>query len=210
MPSYLMDKPQLIQSLKSKGFHERILGAFEKVKREDFLPENFKKLAYEDIALPITNDQTMSQPSTIALSLSLLKLKDNHKVLEIGSGCGYVLALMSEIVGEKGKVYGVEIVKNLADKSIQNLEEYNKFNNIKVYSRNGKVRTEEAPFNRILISAALEGVPKEILEQLDDNGLLVAPIGPGSMQTLTLIRRIGDKFVIEKEIPGFIFVHFED
>ena len=207
---YLMNKDELIHSLKTKGFHERILSAFEKVKREDFLPDNFKKLAYEDIALPITNDQTMSQPSTIALSLSLLKLKDNHKVLEIGSGCGYVLALMSEIVGEKGKVYGVEIVKNLADKSIQSLEEYNKYNNIKVYNMNGKVKSEEVPFNRILISAALEEVPREVLEQLDENGLLVAPIGPGSMQTLTLIRRTQDKFVIEKEIPGFIFVHFED
>jgi protein-L-isoaspartate(D-aspartate) O-methyltransferase len=117
---------------------------------------------------------------------------------------------MSEIVGEKGKVYGIEIVKNLAEKSIQNLAGYNQYNNILVYSRNGKVRADEAPFNRILISAALEEVPREVLEQLDDNGLLVAPIGPGSMQTLTLIRRTQDKFVIEKEIPGFIFVHFTD
>jgi protein-L-isoaspartate(D-aspartate) O-methyltransferase len=205
-----MDKEGLIHSLKDKGFHERIINAFEKVKREDFLPENFKKLAYEDIALPLTHDQTMSQPSTIALSLSLLKIKENHKVLEIGSGCGYVLALLSEIVGEKGKVYGVEIVDILAKKSIEDLKEYNKFNNITVYNRNGKIKPDEAPFNRILISAALEQVPKEILEQLDENGILVAPIGPGSMQTLTLIRRTKDNFTIEKEIPGFIFVHFVD
>jgi protein-L-isoaspartate(D-aspartate) O-methyltransferase len=200
-----MDKDELIRSLKSKGFHERIINAFEKVKRENFLPENFKKLAYEDIALPISKDQTMSQPSTIALALSLLKLKENQKVLEVGSGCGYVLALMSEIVGEKGKVYGVEIVESLAKRSIDDLKEYN---NITVYNRNGKVKSEEAPFNRILISAAVEEVPKEILEQLEENGILVAPIGPGSMQTLTLIRRTKDKFDVEKEIPGFIFVHF--
>lgn len=202
-----MDKDELIRDLKNKGFNEKIINAFEKVKREDFLPENFKKLAYEDIALPISRDQTMSQPSTIALAFSLLKLKENQKVLEIGSGCGYVLALISEIVGENGKVYGVEIVKNLAEKSIQDLKQYN---NIIVYNRNGKIKAEEAPFNRILISAALEKVPKEILEQLDENGILVAPIGPGSMQTLTLIRRTKDKFTIEKEIPGFIFVHFVD
>jgi protein-L-isoaspartate(D-aspartate) O-methyltransferase len=207
---FSMDKAELIQSLRNKGFHERIINAFEKVNREDFLPENFKKLAYEDIALPLTHDQTMSQPSTIALSLSLLKIKENHKVLEIGSGCGYVLALLSEIVGEKGKVYGVEIVESLAKKSIEDLKKYNKFNNITVYNRNGKVRAEEAPFNRILISAALEEVPKEILEQLDENGILVAPIGPGSLQALTLIRRTKDNFTIEKEIPGFIFVHFVD
>jgi protein-L-isoaspartate(D-aspartate) O-methyltransferase len=205
-----MDKAELIQSLRNKGFHERIINAFEKVNREDFLPENFKKLAYEDIALPLTHDQTMSQPSTIALSLSLLKIKENHKVLEIGSGCGYVLALLSEIVGEKGRVYGVEIVKDLAEKSIEDLKVYNIHNNIKVYNRNGKIKPEEAPFNRILISAALPEVPKEILEQLDENGILVAPIGPGSLQALTLIRRTKDNFDVEKEIPGFIFVHFVD
>jgi protein-L-isoaspartate(D-aspartate) O-methyltransferase len=205
-----MDKEGLIHSLKDKGFHERIINAFESVKREDFLPENFKKLAYEDIALPLTHDQTMSQPSTIALSLSLLKIKENHKVLEIGSGCGYVLALLSEIVGEKGKVYGVEIVKDLAERSIEDLKVYNIHDNITIYNRNGKIKPEEAPFNRILISAALPEVPKEILEQLDENGILVAPIGPGSMQTLTLIRRTKDKFDVEKEIPGFIFVHFVD
>lgn len=202
-----MDKSQLIDLLKRENFSEKIINAFEKVKRENFVPENFKKLSYEDIALPITNDQTISQPSTIALALSLLKLKENQKVLEIGSGCGYVLALISEIVGKNGKVYGVEIVQSLADRSIQNLKQYK---NIVIYNRNGKIRAEEAPFNRILISAALQEIPKEILEQLEENGIIVAPIGPGFMQTLTSIRRIKDKFVVEKEIPGFIFVHFVD
>jgi protein-L-isoaspartate(D-aspartate) O-methyltransferase len=200
-----MDKSQLITLLKREGFHERIINAFEKVSREEFIPENFKKLAYENIAIPITNEQTMSQPSTIAIALSLLKLKENQKVLEIGSGCGYVLALMSEITGEKGKVYGVEIVKSLAENSIQNLFEYK---NIKIYNRNGKIKAEEAPFDRILISAAVEEIPKEIFDQLGENGIIVAPIGSRFMQTLTSIRKTGNKQVIEKEMPGFIFVHF--
>lgn len=200
-----MDKTELIRSLKNKGFHDNIIHAFEIVKREDFVNENFKKLAYEDIALPLTNEQTISQPSTIALALSLLKLKENHKVLEIGSGCGYVLALMAEIAGKEGKIYGVEIVKELAEKSIENLKQYN---NITVYNRNGKIRAEEAPFNRILISAAISEIPHEILDQLADNGIIVAPMGSEYMQTLTSIRKINDKFVVEKEIPGFIFVHF--
>lgn len=202
---YLVDKTQLIALLRHEGFHERIINAFEKVNREDFLPENFRKMAYENIALPISSEQTMSQPSTIALSLSLLKIKENQKVLEVGSGCGYVLALLSEIVGEKGQVYGVEIVKSLADNSIHVLKNYN---NIKVYNRNGKIKAEEAPFNRILISAAVPEVPKEIYAQLGENGVLVAPIGSRFMQTLTSIRKTKDKLVIEKEIPGFVFVHF--
>lgn len=200
-----MDKQELIRSLKNKGFQEKILGAFQKVKRENFISENFQKLAYEDIALPLSNDQTISQPSTIALALSLLKLKENQKVLEIGSGCGYTLALISEIIGENGKAYGAEIVKELACQSIENLKEYS---NIKVYNRNGKVNFEEAPFNRILISAAISEIPHEILDQLADNAIIVAPLGSDFMQTLTSIRKIEGKFVVEKEIPGFIFVHF--
>lgn len=202
-----MDKEELIRSLKNKGFHERIIAAFQNVKRENFVHENFQRMAYEDIALPLSNDQTISQPSTIALALSLLKLRENQKVLEIGSGCGYTLALIADIIGEEGKAYGVEIVKELAEESIQNLKE---FHNITIYNQNGKVKLEEAPFNRILISAALPQIPHEILEQLEENGLIVAPLGSGFMQTLTSIRKKDGKFIFEKQIPGFIFVKFVD
>ncbi|MGY4884044.1 MAG: protein-L-isoaspartate O-methyltransferase family protein [Nanobdellota archaeon] len=200
-----MDKEELIRSLKNKGFHERIITAFQHVKREDFVHENFRKMAYDDIALPLSNDQTISQPSTIALALSLLKLKENQKVLEIGSGCGYTLALIAEIIGPQGKAYGVEIVKELAEESINNLKDYP---NTVIYNRNGKLKGDETSFNRILISAALTEIPHEVLDQLADNGIIVAPIGSDFMQTLTSIRKIEGKYVVEKEIPGFIFVHF--
>lgn len=201
-----MDKSQLIALLKHDNFQEKIINAFEKVRREDFIQDSLKKLAYENIALPISESETISQPSTIALALSLLKLKESHKVLEIGSGCGYVLALISEIIGEKGKVFGIEIVKELAESSKKLLKNYK---NVEVFNRNGnKGFPEKAPFDRILISAALEKIPKEILEQLNERGIIVAPIGPGFMQTLTSIKRAGNEFVVEKEIPGFIFVHF--
>lgn len=200
-----MDREGLIKSLRAKGFKDNIIHAFYNVRREDFVQENFKSMAYEDIALPLTNDQTISQPSTIALALSLLKLKENHKVLEIGSGCGYTLALIAEIIGEQGKAYGVEVVKELADFSVKKLKEYP---NVKIYNQNGKEKIEEAPFNRILISAALSEIPHEILEQLADNGIIVAPLGSGFLQTLTAIRKVAGKYVIEKEIPGFMFVRF--
>jgi|SRR3989344_2839940 len=201
-----MDKEQLMSLLKSENFNEKIINAFSKVKRENFVNTNMKNMAYENIALPISESETISQPSTIALALSMLKPKENQKILEIGSGCGYVLALISEIVGENGKVFGVEIVKELAERSRINLKNYK---NIEIFNLNGnKGLLERAPFNRILISAALEEVPNKILSQLDEKGILVAPIGPGFMQTLTSIRKIEENFIIEKEIPGFIFVHF--
>jgi protein-L-isoaspartate(D-aspartate) O-methyltransferase len=202
-----MEKEELIRSLKAKGFHDRIISAFQRVKRENFIHENFKKLAYEDIAIPITPDQTISQPSTIALALSILKLKPGQKVLEVGSGCGYTLALISDIIGEEGKAYGVEIVKELVNESLKNIKNSN---NVKIYNKNGKEKLEEAPFNRILISAAISEIPHEILDQLSDNGIIVAPIGSDFLQTLTSIRKIEGKYIVEKEIPGFIFVKFID
>jgi len=202
-----MDREGLIKNLRSKGFKDNIIHAFYNVRREDFVNEGFKAMAYEDIALPLTNDQTISQPSTIALALSLLRLKESHKVLEIGSGCGYTLALIAEIIGEQGKAYGVEVVKELAELSVKKLKEYP---NVKIYNQNGKEKIEEAPFNRILISAALSEIPHEILDQLADNGIIVAPLGSGFLQTLTAIRKVAGKYVIEKEIPGFMFVRFID
>ncbi len=199
-----MNKKELLNSLKQKGFPKEILNAFSKVKRENFIPEELKTHAYEDTALSIGKDQTISQPYTIAMMLSLLELKKGHKVLEIGSGCGYVLALISEI--NKSQVFGVEIIKELAERSRKNLED---FHNIEVYNKDGsKGLPEQAPFDRILISAACEKIPELLFSQLKNNGIIVAPIGPRHEQSLIAIQKQKDKFVIKKEIPGFIFVPF--
>ena len=201
-----MNKTQLLEKLKQEGFSKNILDAFSKVKRENFIPKILKSRAYENRALPIGKSQTISQPHTIATMLSLLDLKRSQKVLEIGSGCGYVLALMSEIIGEKGKVYGIEIIKSLTEKLKNNVKGYK---NIKVYNRDGKKGLEEqAPFDRILISAASKKLPKSVLQQLKDKGLIVAPVGPSYGQSLVVIQRIKNNFKIKEKLPGFIFVPF--
>ncbi|MCK4552594.1 protein-L-isoaspartate O-methyltransferase [Candidatus Pacearchaeota archaeon] len=215
-----MNKQQLLNSLKQRGFSKEILNAFSKVKRENFIPQELKQSAYEDTALPIGEGQTISQPYTIAMMLSLLELKPKQKVLEAGSGCGYVLALISEIT--KSKVYGIEIIKELADKSKQNLKDYK---NIKVYHGSGafpekasavstnliggvdKENLGSLYFDRILISAACKEIPKQLLSQLKDNGILVAPVGEYE-QSLVAVKRVKNKFIIKKEIPGFVFVPF--
>ena len=202
-----MEKQDLLNSLREKGFSEKILDAFSKVKREDFIPKNIKAMAYEDTALPIGHGQTISQPYTISVMLSLLDLKRGQKVLEIGSGCGYVLALLSEIVGEQGKVYGLEIVKELAEKSKKNL---GKYDNIKVYNRNGsKGLPEKAPFDSIIISAAMRNIPEEIMSQLKNRGILVAPKGSRFEQEIIAIqRKSSSEFEMIKRLPGFVFVPF--
>ncbi len=202
-----MEKQDLLNSLREKGFSEKILDAFSKVKREDFIPKNIKAMAYEDTALPIGHGQTISQPYTISVMLSLLDLKRGQKVLEIGSGCGYVLALLSEIVGEQGKVYGLEVVKELAEKSKKNL---GKYDNIKVYNRNGsKGLPEKAPFDSIIISAAMRNIPEEIMSQLKNRGILVAPKGSRFEQEIIAIqRKSSSEFEMIKRLPGFVFVPF--
>jgi protein-L-isoaspartate(D-aspartate) O-methyltransferase len=202
-----MDKTELIKSLEEKKFPKEIVEAFSKVNREDFLPPSLKKKAYDDTALPIGNGQTISQPYTIALMLSELGLKKGQKILEIGSGSGYVLALIAEIVGETGKVFGLEIIPQLIKKSKENLENYR---NVKIYKKNGSNGfPEEARFDRILVSAALREVPERLMEQLKHKGILVAPQGSRFEQEIIVIqRKTESEFEMIKKLPGFVFVPF--
>jgi len=199
-----MDKSFLLNSLKQQSFSKRILNAFQKVSRENFISPTLIHRAYEDRPLPIGQGQTISQPYTIAVMLDLLKLKSGQKVLELGSGSGYVLALISEIVGETGQIYGVEIIKKLAEDSKKNLKLYK---NIKIFNSDGKKGLfKYSPFDRILISAACEKIPEQVLNQLSPNGLIVAPIDSFGNQTITVLKKIKKSFKIIQQIPGFIFV----
>jgi protein-L-isoaspartate(D-aspartate) O-methyltransferase len=107
MKKMISKKRNLLKHLKNKGFSEKLLHAFESVEREKFVPEEYQDLSYEDVALPIGYDQTISQPYTIAFMLRLLNVVDGEKVLEVGSGSGYVLSLLSEL-NPKGKIFGIE------------------------------------------------------------------------------------------------------
>ena len=201
-----MSKPQLLESLKKAKFHEKIIQAFSKVKRENFIPKHLESMAYVDNALPLSHGQTISQPYTIAVMFSCLNIKKDQKVLEIGSGSGYVLALISEIVGEKGQVYGVEILRELADKSRKALRSYK---NIKVYCQDGRYGLpDKSPFDRILVSAAIENIPQEILNQLKEGGVIAAPIGPLYQQSIIAYQKHINHIAKIKEIPGFVFVRF--
>jgi protein-L-isoaspartate(D-aspartate) O-methyltransferase len=199
-----MNKTQLLQSLRSQGFSKEIIKAFSKVRRENFLPKNLKQNAYEDTALPIGQGQTISQPYTIAVMLSLLELKKRQKVLEIGSGCGYVLALLSVLVGKKGEVYGIERIKELADSSRKNLMDYR---NVSVHNKSGvNGLPEKKPFDRIIISAGCSKVPEKLAFQLKERGILVAPVGASHEKSIMQFKKIKNELVLKKEIHSFAFV----
>jgi len=200
-----MNKVQLIEELEKDGFSKEILDAFRKVKREDFVPENLKEYAYENEPLSIGFGATISQPYTIAFMLNLLELdnlkkynlKEKPKILEVGSGSGYVLALISEILKDS-EIYGVERIKILVERSKKNLKNYK---NIKIFYGDGtKGLKEKSPFDRILVSASYDRIPKILLEQLKKNGILVMPVKNSIFQ----IKK--NKKIEKKEYPGFVFV----
>ena len=195
-----MNRIELLLHLKQQGFDTGIIQAFAKVRRERFVPARLKEVAYEDCALPLDfAGSTISQPSTIAFMLSLLDVQEGQRTLEIGSGCGYVLALLAELVGKTGKVYGIEIDKQLAHRSKKLL---NAYANVSVTHGNGfRGLPRHAPFNRIIVSAAAREKPWHLLGQLQEPGVLVAPV----CNTLVQLTKRDEK-VDENNVPGFVFV----
>ncbi|MFP4515088.1 MAG: protein-L-isoaspartate O-methyltransferase [Parcubacteria group bacterium] len=194
----MTNKEKLLKSLKEQGCDDEIVEAFKKVDREKYLSEDKKEFAYEDVALPIGYEQTISQPSTIAFMLDLLNLHNKHKVLEVGCGSGYLLNLLAEM-GYNLEIYGTELLKELADLASERLKEYS---NVKIYhTPNSLGLSDKAPFDRIIVSAGSDKIPKELFNQLKEGGVMVIPIN----NSLYKITKTDDKKQII-EYPGFQFV----
>lgn len=194
--NHSMNKKDIIRRLEERKHSEKVVDAFQKVDRERFAPGQMRQAAYEDVPLPLFKGATISQPSTIAFMLEILDLEKGHKVLEVGSGCGYVLALLSEITSKK--VYGVEVVKELVRFSQENLIGYD----AEVYCRDGKEGLpEEAPFDRIIVSAAADKIPDRLVEHLKEGGIMVIPL----FNSIVKIKKEKDR-IRKKEYHGFRFV----
>lgn len=197
-------KKELIQSLKQKGIKDKkVLEAMSKLKRHLFVSKNQMNNAYEDRPLSIGSGQTISQPYTVAFMLQELELKKSQKVLEIGTGSGYNAALISEIT--KSKVYSTEVRRELSEQALKNLKNAN-ITKVKVIHREGSIGYKtQAPYNRIIITAAVSEIPHELLDQLKPGGILLAPVGTKYHQVMKKIRYIKNKF-IEEELGDFVFV----
>jgi len=206
---FRLRREQLVQYMLASGAikSESVKQAFLAVKRESFMPAHLQSAAYSDEALPIGLGQTISQPSTIATMLELLQVQKGNKVLEIGAGSAYVLALLSELAGEKGKIYGIEILPELKQRAEKILEKCN-CKNIKLKVGDGTLGwKEKAPFDRVLISAACPYVPKPLIEQLAENGRIVAPVGDKYTQMMNIIKRIKGQVIKEEFLENyFVFV----
>jgi protein-L-isoaspartate(D-aspartate) O-methyltransferase len=198
---------KLIHSLIQEGWLKtpRIVDAFFKIKREDFLPEKIKALSELNEALPIGFGQTISQPLVVAFMLELLEPKEGEKILDIGSGSGWTTALLAEIVGKKGKVIAMEIIPELKGFGEKNVSKYNfvergivEF----VLGDGSKGYEKEAPFDKILVSATAKKCYQSWKEQLKVGGRIVVPIG----DSIWLFIKKSEREFEEFEYPGFVFV----
>jgi len=181
----------------------RVLAAMRSVPRHRFIPRSLASSAYDDTALPIGEGQTISQPYVVALMTASLKLDADQRVLEIGTGSGYQAAVLAEIVR---KVYTIEIKEKLYQKSTRLLKSLG-YANVITRLADGYFGWEEvAPFDAIMITAAVNHIPPPLLKQLKEGGRLVLPLGnPFSYQNLTLVTRHGEDFTT-RQITGVLFV----
>lgn len=177
---------------------ERVIAAMRKVPRHLFVPEHIRHSAYDDMALPIGEDQTISQPYMVAIMTELLELKGDERVLEIGTGSGYQAAILAELAKE---VYTIERFSSLAEKARKRLIELG-YNNVYVVVGDGTKGLEEmAPFDRIIVTAAAPKIPEPLINQLSEGGIIVAPVGERFSQILIRGKKEKGKLIEEYHTP---------
>ncbi len=204
-PDFKAAREKLVKySIAGRGISDqKVLAAMRTVLRHCFVPQSIISRAYADTALPIGEGQTISQPYVVALMTAGLAPDRSKRVLEIGTGSGYQAAVLAEVVKE---VYSIEIKEKLHRNSTRLLKDLG-YHNIFTLHGDGYFGWEDAaPFDAIMITAAVDHIPPPLLKQLKDGGRLILPLGnPFSHQNLTLVTRKGDDYTT-RQITGVLFV----
>lgn len=200
---------QLVAELINEGYLKtpRIIEAFQKIDRKDFVPDEYRDEAYLNTPLPIGYGQTISQPLTVAFMLELLQPEPGNKILEIGAGSGWQTALLAHIVGEGGKIFAMELIPDLEAFGRKNVSVYNFIRKgiIKFFCLNAvKGLPNEAPFDRVIAGASAQELPQTWKEQLKVGGRLVAPV----KDSVYLLVKKNENTFEEQSYPGFAFVPF--
>jgi len=193
------------EQIESRGItNVAVLAAMRKVPREEFVPAAMRSLAFRDGPLPIGRGQTISQPYIVALMSELLEVKPGDKVLEVGTGSGYQAAVLAEMGAE---VFTVEIVKELATTAEERLKRLG-YGRVKVKHGDGYLGwKEQAPFDAVIVTCAVEPVPPPLLEQLKPGGRLVVPLGEaGDTQTLVVLTKDAQGKVHRRDVAPVLFV----
>jgi protein-L-isoaspartate(D-aspartate) O-methyltransferase len=193
MDDYRVEREQMVShQIAARGIEDdNILAAMRSVPRHLFLPFEARGVAYGDHPVRIGNNQTISQPYIVALMTSLLEVEPEHKVLDVGTGSGYQAAILAELAAD---VYTIERFPDLAESAKELLENLG-HQNIHVLVGDGtQGYVSEAPYDRIVVTAAAPRVPEKLLSQLAEDGLLVIPVGGRHMQHLEIWHRKKEKF----------------
>jgi protein-L-isoaspartate(D-aspartate) O-methyltransferase len=197
-------RQQMVNSqLRARGIaDERVLAAMERVPRHEFAPERYRDQAYEDHPLPIAEGQTISQPYIVAIMLEALKLSPTDMVLEIGTGSGYLTALLAELAA---RVISIERHASLAESARARLEALG-YSNLKVVTGDGtRGFPQEAPYAAIIVSAAAPEMPRDLIAQLGEGGRMIIPVGADDAQQLRLVRMENGQLRIEsRELCRFV------
>ncbi len=195
----------LTEQLISRGINdERVLDAMGRIPREKFVPRNEIARSYYDCPLPIGNGQTISQPYIVAYMTELLELGRSERILEIGTGSGYQTAVLAEISNE---VFTIELIPKLADKAKELLVKRSGYKNIRFKTGKGVDGWNEyAPYKKIIFTAAPEEFPESIFSQLDEGGIIVAPVGGSFQKIIKYVKR--DGIILQTELIAVSFVPF--
>lgn len=185
---------------------DRIIDAFSEINRIEFVPKEIELQAEANVALPIGCGQTISQPSVVAFMLELLDPQKDQKILDVGSGSGWTTSLLSYIVGRNGKVVAVERIKELLETGKKNTDKFGfvKKGIAEFHEAGSQLGfPEEAPYDRILVSASTGKIPQDLVDQLKIGGMMVIPIG----NSVVFVEKKNETEIYKEEFPGFSFVH---
>jgi len=190
------------RQIEGRGVNDpRVLAAMRSIPRDRFVPEPYRSLAYEDSPLPIGHDQTISQPYIVALMTQYLELTGTERVLEIGTGCGYQTAILARCAAE---VYSIEIVPALSRHATRILSELN-IENVHLRTGDGyQGWIEAAPFDAIMLTAAPRNPPSPLLEQLNEGGRMILPVGEFTQELVLITREEGKIFSRVVEYVRFV------
>tara|TARA_R110002074_G_scaffold48589_4_gene124185 strand:- start:6395 stop:7069 length:675 start_codon:yes stop_codon:yes gene_type:complete len=199
------EREELLESLRRLGVaDERVLEAIGRVPREQFVPEAFQDRAYRNLALPIGHQQTISQPWVVARMTEALEVTDRTKVLEVGTGCGYQSVVLSLLCR---RLYTIERHKGLMDEAERRFRHFG-LTNITTHLGDGSLGwPEQAPFERIIVTAAAEDIPPVLLSQLAEGGIMIVPVGSQASDGEQRLYRV-DKGPLGLEIEDMGEVRF--
>jgi protein-L-isoaspartate(D-aspartate) O-methyltransferase len=194
---------QLLASLVGNGVSDqRVLSAIADIPREAFIDPFFYRMAYEDRALPIGMGQTISQPLMVAMMTQALQLTGSERVLEVGTGSGYQTAILSRLASY---IYSIERYAELAYQAAFQLCQLG-IQNVSIYISDGSLGwPKAAPYDRMVVTAAAPAIPRQLVEQLVMNGLLVIPVGSPERQELQVVQRVEDGMRVQS-MGGCVFV----